>query len=176
MGNYTLTEDEINLIIEKAKELDKGQEFSDLLKITYTNALRLVQVLSNVDKVIWKDIETKQFTLTKSEVFIKMNKVLELAGIKRERGISFHSIRRSRLHHIYEEMKTRITLWSIKSIKKDENGNEITTLKFNHIENGWSENNKPMPLSPEFKNQLAWQNLEWEREYKRLENYKVVSK
>ena len=104
--DHILTKDEIYTLIEKAKSMTKGEEFSDLIQVTYTNALRLVQVLNNIDKVYWRDITTKNFTMTKAEVQMKFRQLLDLSGIDiKERIIAWHSIRSSRIHHIAKEMK-----------------------------------------------------------------------
>ncbi|MED1863289.1 hypothetical protein P4V41_07455 [Fictibacillus nanhaiensis] len=104
--DHILTKEEIYTLIENAKTMSKGEEFSDLIQVTYTNALRLVQVLNNIDKVYWKDITTKNFTLTKAEVFKMFKQLLDVSGIDTKgRHLSWHSIRSSRIHHLAKEMK-----------------------------------------------------------------------
>lgn len=37
--------------------------------------------------------------------------------------------------------------------------------KFNHIQDGWSETEKPLPVNRAFTNQIAWQNHPWRKEF-----------
>lgn len=52
----------------------------------------------------------------------------------------------------------KVTAWSIINDKTGK-------VSFNHIENGWSEYDKPEPIEKEFTNQLAWQNSEWNKKH-----------
>lgn len=60
----------------------------------------------------------------------------------------------------------KITIWKV---VKD-NG----TIVFNHIEDGWSESNFPLPIKPKFLNQQAWKNMNWQKKYAHLINDIVV--
>lgn len=60
----------------------------------------------------------------------------------------------------------KITAWR----KLDSNG---LNPKFNHIEDGWSEEEKPSPIKTHFENQNAWQNEEWEKTHGWLIDEKV---
>lgn len=60
-----------------------------------------------------------------------------------------------------------VTLWHMLDEKKKK-------LIFNHMEDGWSVEEKPLPIKPEYTNQLAWQNHSWVKEFKQLVDCKVV--
>lgn len=44
----------------------------------------------------------------------------------------------------------------------------------NHIENGWQDGDKPIPLKDEFVNQKAWVKYSWKKYFGYLINGKVV--
>lgn len=60
-------------------------------------------------------------------------------------------------------MNKKVTAW-YKIVNKD------GELSFNHLEDGWVEENKPKPIKEEYTNQLAWQNEKWTKKYCYLEN------
>lgn len=60
----------------------------------------------------------------------------------------------------------KVTVWSIK--------NDKGAVIFNHLENGWSESDYPLPKRIEFKNQEAWKNMKWTRKYANLVDGVVV--
>lgn len=64
----------------------------------------------------------------------------------------------------------KVTIWSI----LDEE--TLSKAKFNHLEDGWSEEEKPLPVKPEYTNQTAWQNHPWQKELGWLIEEKVVRK
>ncbi|MEC1645528.1 hypothetical protein P9D95_02295 [Bacillus halotolerans] len=41
--------------------------------------------------------------------------------------------------------------------------------KLNHIEDGWSKSEYPLPINPLFANQEAWKKGDWERKYAYLD-------
>ena len=58
------------------------------------------------------------------------------------------------------EVNVKITKWYI----INPNGH----VSFNHIQDGWVKGHKPLPIKPEFTNQLAWQNHTWIKTFKYL--------
>lgn len=65
----------------------------------------------------------------------------------------------------------KVTLWH-KIFRNDEG--EITKIEFNHLDDGWKEENKPLPKSNQYSNQVAWQNEEWSKQYKLITDKNVV--
>lgn len=63
-------------------------------------------------------------------------------------------------------MKLKITVWSI----KNDNG----AIVFNHIEDGWSDSEYPLPIKSKYKNQEAWKKSKWDKKYANLINDIVV--
>lgn len=60
----------------------------------------------------------------------------------------------------------KVTAWH--KVIRDKVSGEVTSMPFNHLEDGWSMDNKPAPKSPLYTNQLAWQNDDWMPVYKFL--------
>lgn len=60
----------------------------------------------------------------------------------------------------------KITVWNV----RNDNG----VIKLNHIEDGWSDNEYPLPIKKEYKNQESWKNMKWEKKYAHLVNDVVV--
>lgn len=65
----------------------------------------------------------------------------------------------------------KVTLW-YKIIRNDD-GN-IVKLNFNHLQDGWVEGLKPLPLHKSFTNQRAWLKEEWCKKFKYISNGRVV--
>jgi hypothetical protein len=71
------------------------------------------------------------------------------------------------IENVKQEMEeSKITVWSVKNDKGD--------LIFNHIENSWVDGNIPQPKNPEFKNQLSWQKMSWNKRFTYLKDGKVL--
>lgn len=67
----------------------------------------------------------------------------------------------------------KITLWY--KIVKNRKGEPIGS-KYNHLENGWSETEKPQPKHEVFTNQKAWSNDDWHKKWTHItEEGRVVS-
>lgn len=67
----------------------------------------------------------------------------------------------------------KVTLWH-KIYRNDEG--EITRTEFNHLDDGWKEENKPLPKSTLYSNQAAWENEEWLKQYKHMTDDYIVKK
>ncbi|MDK2600794.1 hypothetical protein QO179_25180 [Bacillus stercoris] len=58
-----------------------------------------------------------------------------------------------------------ITIWTLVT---------ETSEKHNHIENGWAEGEYPTPTKSEYKNQEAWNKLDWKKEFGYLDDQNKV--
>ena len=72
----------------------------------------------------------------------------------------------------------KITAWTKIEPIKDEEGNLIGENKnFNHISDGWSDTDYPLPVKESYTNQKAWAQMKWEKRNAYLnENYQVIYK
>lgn len=66
----------------------------------------------------------------------------------------------------------KVTLWY--KLTRNKAG-EVTKRVFNHLDDGWKLESKPLPKSEEYSNQAAWVNEEWSKELKHMtEDFEVV--
>lgn len=71
-----------------------------------------------------------------------------------------------------ESYMDKVTLWY--KIIKNEKGDHIG-VKYNHLEDGWSEEEKPQPKHKSFTNQKAWAKEDWQKKWCHLvEGYYVL--
>ena len=65
----------------------------------------------------------------------------------------------------------KVTVWY--KVKYNEHG-EMMGAIHNHVEDGWSTEEKPLPLNSSFTNQLAWSKDEWIKEHKYMSDDYVI--
>ena len=58
-----------------------------------------------------------------------------------------------------------ITIWTL--VTKN-------SKKHNHIEDGWAEGEHPTPIESRYKNQEAWNKLDWKKEFGYLDDQNKV--
>ena len=59
----------------------------------------------------------------------------------------------------------KITVWTLIENEKESH---------NHIENGWSDLDYPLPIDMKFENQKSWSKKKWKKEHAYFFNNKVV--
>lgn len=65
----------------------------------------------------------------------------------------------------------KVTLW-YKIIRNGKG--DITSTSFNHLDDGWKEENKPLPKSKLYANQTAWRHEEWLKQWKLITDDYIV--
>lgn len=67
-------------------------------------------------------------------------------------------------------MTQKITIWQSVSIDKDGK----TTTEHNHCEEGWVNDEYPLPLNSDFTKQKTWKNQKWKKSFGYSHNGKVI--